>query len=153
MSRLLDPVFGCAAQYGGIEPRGVKGDEFGFRTMSDRELSAVKAAGSAAELIAGARRITVKIGSSLFIDKAGKGVRGDWLASVAEDIVGLRERGKQIILVSSGSVALGYNHLGLKRSHRLAHKQAAAAAGQSLLMRAWEKALAPHGVPTAQLLL
>ena len=112
--------------------------------MSGAREAAV-AAPSAADLIADARRITVKIGSSLFIDAAGKGVRADWLASVAEDIVALRERGKQIIVVSSGSVALGYNHLGLKRSTRLANKQAGAAAGQSLLLHAWERALAPRG--------
>ena len=57
------------------------------------------------------------------------------------------------IVVSSGAVALGRVHLGLKRSARLDHKQAAAAAGQSQLMQAWEEALAPHGIPTAQLLL
>jgi glutamate 5-kinase len=58
-----------------------------------------------------------------------------------------------VAVVSSGAVALGRVHLGLKRSARLDHKQAAAAAGQALLMQAWEEALAPHHVPTAQLLL
>jgi len=108
---------------------------------------------SPAALIAGARRITLKIGSSLLVDASEKRVRSAWLASVGEDIAALRADGKQVIVVSSGAVALGRVHLGLKRSARLDHKQAAAAAGQSLLMQAWEEALAPHGIPTAQLLL
>jgi glutamate 5-kinase len=104
-------------------------------------------------LIAAARRVTIKIGSSLVIDAAEKGVRKAWLASIGDDIAALRSDGKQVVVVSSGAVALGREHLGLKRSARLDHKQAAAAAGQALLMQAWEAALAPHHVPTAQLLL
>jgi glutamate 5-kinase len=107
----------------------------------------------ASAAIAGARRITIKIGSSLLIDEEGKGARHAWLAGVGEDIATLKADGKQIVLVSSGAVALGREHLGLKRTSRLDHKQAAAAAGQALLMQAWERALASHGIPTAQLLL
>ena len=106
-----------------------------------------------ARLIAAPARIVVKVGSSLLIDPSGQGARTDWLASLADDLAALRGRGKQIVVVSSGAVALGRRHLGLKRSARLDHKQAAAAAGQALLMQAWEQALAPHGIPTAQLLL
>ena len=106
----------------------------------------------AAAALAAARRVTVKIGSSLLIDGEG-GARHDWLASVGADIAALREAGKQVVVVSSGAVALGRRHLGLKRSTRLDHKQAAAAAGQALLMQAWERAMAPHAIPTAQLLL
>jgi glutamate 5-kinase len=100
-----------------------------------------------------ARRIVVKIGSSLLIHSVQRGVREDWLAGLGRDIVGLRAAGKQIVVVSSGAVALGRRHLGLKASARLDHKQAAAAAGQTMLMQAWENAFAPHGIPTAQLLL
>jgi glutamate 5-kinase len=107
----------------------------------------------ASALLARARRVTLKIGSSLMIDPAGSDVRRDWLASVGDDIAALRADGKQVIVVSSGAVALGRHHLGLRASPRLDHKQAAAAAGQALLMQAWERALAPHKVPTAQLLL
>jgi glutamate 5-kinase len=106
-----------------------------------------------ARVVAGARRITVKIGSSLLIDAAKKRVREPWLASLAADLAGLRGEGKQLIAVSSGAVALGREHLGIKRSHRLDLKQAAAAAGQPLLMQAWERAMAGFGIPTAQLLL
>jgi glutamate 5-kinase len=104
-------------------------------------------------LIEAARRITIKIGSSLLIDQPGRRVRREWLASVASDIAALQSQGKQIVVVSSGAVALGRVHLGLKPSARLDFKQAAAAAGQSLLMQAWESALALHDIPTAQLLL
>ena len=104
-------------------------------------------------LIKAARRITVKVGSSLLVDASGDGVRRDWLKSVGEDIGRLREGGKQSVIVSSGAVALGRRLLSLKKSARLSSKQAAAAAGQPLLMRAWEEAVAPFGIPTAQLLL
>lgn len=107
----------------------------------------------AAALLGAARRITIKVGSSLLMDEGSEGIRREWLASLAADIARLREEGKQVVLVSSGAVALGRHHLGLKRSARLSLKQAAAAAGQPLLMQAWEQALAPFGIPTAQLLL
>ena len=102
--------------------------------------------------LANARRITVKIGSSLIVGD-DDGVRADWLASLGSDLAALRAKGKQLLLVSSGAVALGRRHLGLPVSARLDHKQAAAAAGQSRLMQAWERALAPHAIPVAQLLL
>lgn len=108
---------------------------------------------TAGALIARARRITIKIGSSLLIDPSEKRVRKSWLTSVGDDIAALRAEGKQVAVVSSGAVALGRVHLGLRRSSRLDHKQAAAAAGQALLMQAWEEALVRHGIPTAQLLL
>jgi glutamate 5-kinase len=102
--------------------------------------------------IANARRLVVKVGSSLMIGASGA-PRVSWLASLADDILALRREGKEVLLVSSGAVALGRSKLGLKRSPRLDHKQAAAAAGQALLMQAWEAAFARHGIPTAQLLL
>jgi glutamate 5-kinase len=104
-----------------------------------------------AALIKAARRITVKVGSSLLVESAG--VRRDWLRCLGEDIGKLREEGRQFVIVSSGAVALGRNRLSLKATARLALKQAAAASGQPLLMRAWEEATAPFGIPTAQLLL
>lgn len=104
-----------------------------------------------ARLIADARRIVVKVGSSLIVDPAGRTARIVWLASLGADIAALRSQGKEIILVSSGAVGLGRTYLGMKRPARLDQKQAAAAAGQSLLMQAWQQALAPIAV--AQLLL
>lgn len=110
-------------------------------------------AGEAARLIAAARRVTIKVGSSLLIDPSGAAARRDWLTSLGDDIAALRRGGAEVAIVSSGAVALGRVYLGLKRSNRLDAKQAAAAAGQALLMQAWEAALTPHAIKVAQLLL
>ena len=121
--------------------------------MTVRQNQDQSASAAAASAIGQARRIVVKIGSSLLIDDSELGPRHDWLRGVGEDIAALHAQGKKIVVVSSGAVALGRQHLKLKRSARLDYKQAAAAAGQALLMQAWERALAPHHIPTAQLLL
>jgi glutamate 5-kinase len=104
-------------------------------------------------LIEAARRLTVKVGSSLLVSAAGDGIRREWLATLGEDVARLRGQGTQVVLVSSGAVALGRHYLKLKRAPRLPLKQAAAAAGQPLLMKAWAEAFEPFGIPTAQLLL
>lgn len=106
---------------------------------------------AAARLLREARRVTVKVGSSLLVE--GAAVRSEWLASLAADLAEMRREGRQIVVVSSGAVALGRGHLRLRRSARLDLKQAAAAAGQPLLMQAWERSMAQFGIPTAQLLL
>ncbi len=100
-----------------------------------------------------AKRIVVKIGSSLVVDGASRGAQSLWLAALGEDIARLRRGGKTVIIVSSGAVALGRARLGLAKNARLDEKQAAAAVGQSLLMQAWEAALSPHGLHAAQVLL
>lgn len=110
-----------------------------------------EAAARSAALIKAARRITVKVGSSLLA--SDEGISRAWLTTLAKDIADLRAQGKQLVAVSSGAVALGRQHLKLKRSARLPFKQAAAAAGQPLLMDAWAEALRPFGIPAAQLLL
>ena len=114
--------------------------------------AATEQASEAAQLLSRARRVTVKIGSSLLIGANG-GVRHDWLATLAADLAMMHRGGTQPIAVSSGAVALGRAALGLKKSERLAAKQAAAAAGQPLLMQAWQAAMSEFGIPTAQLLL
>lgn len=102
--------------------------------------------------LAAARRIVVKVGSSLLVGEAG--ADRHWLAAFAGDLKRLRERGQQVVIVSSGSIALGRRRLSLpRRALTLPEKQAAAAAGQSALMRAWEEALEPHGIACAQILL
>jgi glutamate 5-kinase len=113
---------------------------------------AAEAAPSPATALAHARRVVVKIGSSLLIDPATRAVARDWLASLAQDIAALRAQGREVIVVSSGAVALGRGRLNTTPG-RLQDKQAAAAVGQTLLMHAWEEALAPHGLITAQILL
>jgi len=103
--------------------------------------------------LAAAKRIVVKIGSSLLIDAERKAARADWLTALADDVAAARASGKQVVIVSSGAVALGRFALGLKPGIKLEEKQAAAAAGQSRLMHAYETAFAPHGVTVAQALL
>lgn len=104
-----------------------------------------------AAILASARRITVKVGSSLLVDD--QGVREQWLASLANDLADLNRDGRQLVIVSSGAVAIGRKQFALPRSRRLDVKQAAAALGQPLLMRAWEAALSREGMVAAQLLL
>jgi glutamate 5-kinase len=108
---------------------------------------------TAADILASARRLVIKVGSALLIDPQTGAANRAWLSAMAEDLGRLRGRSQQALAVSSGAVALGRRRLGLPPSRRLDEKQAAAAAGQSLLMRAWEEALEPHGIAPAQLLL
>ena len=89
-----------------------------------------------------ARLVVVKVGSSLVVDAASGAEDAGWLAGLAGDLRRLSQGGQKVVIVSSGAVALGRRRLGLKRrALTLPEKQAAAAAGQSLLMRAWEEAL------------
>jgi len=101
-----------------------------------------------------AKRVVVKIGSALLVDKDTGALRSDWLHGLAADVASLRVRGVDVVLVSSGSIALGRQVLGLPNSElRLEQSQAAAAVGQIRLARAYEEALAPHGIKTAQILV
>ncbi len=101
-----------------------------------------------------ARRVVVKIGSSLLVDERTGDLRRDWLHALADDIVMLRERGREVLIVSSGAIALGRRHLGLKPGPlRLEDSQAAAATGQIRLAHAYEEALARHDVTVALILL
>jgi glutamate 5-kinase len=99
-------------------------------------------------------RLVLKIGSSLLVASDGS-IREDWLGSVAADIAAARARGQQVIIVSSGSIALGARRLGLEKGGRasLEDAQAAAAVGQVALAAAWEGALSAHGMMAAQILL
>jgi glutamate 5-kinase len=106
---------------------------------------------SAASALAASRRLVLKVGSALLIENGRP--NGARLAALGQEIAALRARGVEVIVVSSGAVALGRGRLGISKSARLDEKQAAAAAGQSLLMQAWETALSPHGLTPAQVLL
>ncbi|ODT75645.1 MAG: glutamate 5-kinase [Pelagibacterium sp. SCN 64-44] len=99
------------------------------------------------------RRITIKIGSALLVDKAGK-LRAAWLAGLAEDIAGLKAEGRDIVIVSSGAIALGRGLLGLSATAlTLEQSQAAASAGQIALSQAWAEALGRHQIVTGQILI
>lgn len=101
-----------------------------------------------------ARRIVVKIGSALLVDQENGSLRSEWLAGLAQDIARLRSEGREIVLVSSGAIALGRRVLGLVPGDlSLEDTQAAAAVGQTRLVQAWEQALSQHGLMTAQVLL
>ena len=104
-------------------------------------------------MLTGFKRITLKIGSSLLVDGPA-GLKRQWLAAMAADIAGLRNAGADIMVVSSGAIALGRTVLGLgTQTLRLEESQAAAAAGQILLARSWDEALSTHGLKTGQILL
>ena len=118
--------------------------------MSDA--AALPVAETAADALASARRIVVKIGSSLLIDPASRRVAEGWLGALAGELAALRGEGREVIVVSSGSIALGRGRLG-DVGARLQDKQAAASVGQSLLMAAWQAAFEPHGLIVGQVLL
>ncbi|RJE83842.1 glutamate 5-kinase [Paracoccus onubensis] len=108
--------------------------------------------GGEAPALADARRLVVKIGSALLVGP--NGLAGEWLRGLCDDVAIWRQRGCDVVLVSSGSIALGRRVLGLPAGAlSLEQAQAAAAVGQIRLARAYEEALAPHGVTTAQILL
>jgi glutamate 5-kinase len=99
-----------------------------------------------------AKRIVIKVGSSLIIGEDGQHRRA-WLASLAADIAGLKHQGKEIIIVTSGAVALGRAALGYgSRALELEEKQAAAACGQAPLLAAWSEAFGSE-ISTALVLL
>lgn len=104
--------------------------------------------------LADGRRIVVKIGSALVVDATEAAPREAWLASVAADIAWLRAGGAEVIVVSSGAIALARRALGLTQPRlRLEEKQAAAAVGQIRLAQAWSAALSAQAITAAQLLL
>lgn len=103
--------------------------------------------------IRAAKRLVVKIGSALLVDQA-TGLKLDWLRGLAMDVAEARARGVDVVLVSSGSIALGRKVLGLADGPLpLEQSQAAAAVGQIRLARAYEEVLAPHGITTGQVLV
>lgn len=101
-----------------------------------------------------ANRMVVKIGSALLVGASDGALRSGWLTSLADDVAALKARGVQVVLVSSGSIALGRGVLGLPEVELpLEQSQAAAAVGQIRLARAYEDAFAPLGLTTAQVLV
>ncbi len=104
--------------------------------------------------LSGAARLVLKIGSSLLVDKATGQLNRAWLESIADELARLQRRGQQVLVVSSGAIALGRPYLGLSRDQRrLEEAQAAAAAGQILLAHAYQELLATRGIRVAQVLL
>jgi len=99
------------------------------------------------------RRIVVKVGSSLLVDPL-RGLRREWLEALAEDLAALHKRGADVLVVSSGSIALGRNVLKFpKGSLKLEEAQAAAAVGQIALARIWSEVLSAQGITAGQILV
>ncbi|MFQ5955510.1 MAG: glutamate 5-kinase [Kiloniellales bacterium] len=101
-----------------------------------------------------ARRLIVKVGTNLIMDQAKGRIRRAWLEALADDIAELRQAEKDVIVVSSGAMALGRRILGLeRRTISMQARQAAAAAGQVRLSQIWREAIERHGLTMAQVLL
>ena len=112
------------------------------------------AADSNLEAFDKARRIVLKIGSSLFVDADTGRLDSAWLEALAEDVAALARAGKEVVIVSSGAVALGRREIGLEAAKlKLEDKQAAAAVGQILLAHAYKELLGRHEIKVAQVLL
>src|ERR1700691_5590142 len=115
-------------------------------TIADRKLIARR--------LTEAKRLVVKVGSTLLVDAEKGRLNRSWLESFAEDVVALRKRGQDVILVSSGAIALGRRHLGLNSGKlKLEESQAAAAVGQIRLAHAYKELLDAHEIAVAQILL
>jgi len=100
------------------------------------------------------RRIVVKVGSSLLVDASAGGLKRDWLASLAADVAGLHRQKCDVLVVSSGAIALGRAVLKLPSGAlKLEDSQAAAAVGQIALARAWSEALGAHSLTAGQVLV
>lgn len=104
--------------------------------------------------LAKARRIVVKIGSALLVDAKTGTIKASWLASLIDDLADAKVRGADIIVVSSGAIALGRRTLGLPKGKlKLEQSQAAAAVGQIALAHAWSEALRTRNIVAAQVLV
>ena len=106
-----------------------------------------------ANALAPYKRLTIKIGSALLVDKQGQ-LRKQWLGELAADITALKHAGCEVVIVSSGAIALGRGLLDLSAvALTLEQNQAAASVGQIALSQAWAEALGNHGIVTGQILI
>jgi glutamate 5-kinase len=107
-----------------------------------------------AQRLAEARRVVVKIGSALLVDQDTGALHRSWLEGLCADVAAMHASGKEVVIVSSGAIALGAIQLGVDVSRaRLEESQAAAAAGQIQLAHAYQEILLSHGIVAAQVLL
>ncbi|MGH6854650.1 MAG: glutamate 5-kinase [Aestuariivirga sp.] len=101
-----------------------------------------------------ARRLVVKIGSALLVDAKTGAIKAAWLASLIDDVAGAKAKGADVVIVSSGAIALGRRTLGLPKGNlKLEQSQAAAAVGQIALAQAWTQALRKRNITAAQVLV
>jgi glutamate 5-kinase len=122
--------------------------------MADIMTHESSCAARAGDRLSGASRVVIKIGSALLVDPSSGRLNDRWFESLVEDLAAMRARGQDVLVVSSGAIALGRGHLGLGEGGlRLEQSQAAAAAGQIRLAHAWQEALGRHQIPVAQVLV
>jgi glutamate 5-kinase len=115
-------------------------------TVADRK--------EAARRLTDAKRVVIKVGSALLVDGVKGRLNRAWLEGFCADVTRLRKRGQDVILVSSGAIALGRRHLGLTGAKlRLEESQASAAVGQIRLAHAYKEILDAHEITVAQILL
>lgn len=101
-----------------------------------------------------ARRLVVKIGSSLLVDEESGKLHQAWLDALCDDVAAAHARGQEVLIVTSGAVAIGRGPLGMAgRKLRLEEKQAAAATGQMRLTQAYQSSLDRHGITVGQVLV
>ncbi len=101
-----------------------------------------------------ARRVIIKIGSALLVDQETGAVNRRWLAALADDVAQFRARGQEVVIVSSGAIAVGRRHLSLGTEQlRLEESQAAAATGMVRLAHAYQEVLAEYDLTVAQVLV
>ncbi|HUF46100.1 MAG TPA: glutamate 5-kinase [Aestuariivirgaceae bacterium] len=104
--------------------------------------------------LAASRRLTVKIGSSLLVEPESGTLKAEWLQSLSDDVARFRARGADVLIVTSGAIALGRRVLKLANGPlKLEESQAAAAVGQIALARAWQQSLQSHALVAGQVLL
>lgn len=109
---------------------------------------------SATPTLTSFRRIVVKVGSSLLVDQSAGGLKAEWLATLAADIAALHKDKRDILVVSSGAIALARAVMKLPAGAlKLEEAQAAAAVGQIALARSWSESLSAHGIAAGQVLL
>jgi glutamate 5-kinase len=112
------------------------------------------AEGSTALSLGSARRLVVKVGTALLVENGSGQLRQSWLAALTDDIANLMAGGTQVMIVSSGAIAVGRHDLGLgTRTLKLEEQQAAAATGQIRLAHAWQEVFGAHDLRIAQILL
>ncbi|MCB2109288.1 MAG: glutamate 5-kinase [Rhodobacteraceae bacterium] len=100
------------------------------------------------------KRVVIKIGSALLVEELTGELHRAWLDALADDIAGLRKKNLDVVVVTSGAIAIGRGPLGMRgKKLRLEEKQAAAATGQSRLTQAYQNALDRHGITVAQVLV
>jgi len=117
-------------------------------------MTALASQATAGERLLSARRLVVKIGSALLVDEETGAIRRDWLDALGDDVAECRRRGQEVLIVTSGAIAVGRRRLGLDSGKlRLEEKQAAAATGQIQLAHAYQETLARHRITVAQILL